>query len=280
MRQFLLVIVLVGAAFGGGALVSGPGFRWAQEHLLDYMGLKDGGEIDSLELTPPPDAQAKKAGAADDEPPRAPEPKVAPAPAPAAASDLAAAPPVAPEANPPTLPEPKVTEPFKETQAARPESPSPSPSPAPAAEPAKGGGPALLGALSSILSPAPAASPTPPPTGTAQPKAEPPALLDPGVSPSSIPAHEPSPAPAAPATAGGDWAEVRRKLAAAGVSRYEIVGDPAGPVVFSCLIPLAGKQAVTQRFEAEGDDELQAALSALKRINLWRASQGVAPGSQ
>ena len=56
MRQVLLVIVLVGAAFGGGALVSGPGFRWAQEHLLDYMGLKDGGEIDTLELTPPPGA--------------------------------------------------------------------------------------------------------------------------------------------------------------------------------------------------------------------------------
>ncbi|WP_165075887.1 hypothetical protein [Paludisphaera rhizosphaerae] len=262
MRQFLLVIVLVAAAFGGGALVSGPGFRWAQEHLLDYMGLKDGGEIDSLELTPPPGAQAKpNTLMASSEPPRAPEPKPAPAPAPAATADL------------PVLPEPKVTEPFKETQAALAGSPAtPTPTPAPAAEPAKGGGgggPALLGALSSILTPAPAPAEQP------KPKTDSPPPLDLGVAPSSLPAAESS-----TAATGGDWAEIRRKLAAAGVSKYQVEGDPSGRVVFSCLIPLAGKQAVSQRFEAEGDDEVQAAQSVLKRINLWRASQPVAPGSQ
>jgi hypothetical protein len=58
-----------------------------------------------------------------------------------------------------------------------------------------------------------------------------------------------------------------------GISRYTIEGQPGGRVLFSCLIPLAGRQAVTQRFEAEGDDALQAARAALRRVALWRASQ-------
>ena len=53
-----------------------------------------------------------------------------------------------------------------------------------------------------------------------------------------------------------------------GVSRYTMDGEPGGRVVFSCLIPLAGRQAVAQRFEAEGDDMVQAAQAL--RIALWR----------
>ena len=56
------------------------------------------------------------------------------------------------------------------------------------------------------------------------------------------------------------------------MTRYTIDGVPGGRVSFSCLIPLAGKQAVTQRFEAEGDDEIQAARAALRRIALWQAT--------
>ena len=44
-----------------------------------------------------------------------------------------------------------------------------------------------------------------------------------------------------------------------GVSRFTIEGKPGGPIVFACLIPVAGRQAVTERFEAEGDDIIQAA---------------------
>lgn len=251
MRQVLLVIVLVGAAFGGGALVSGPGFRWAQEHLLDYMGLKDGGEIDTLDLSPPP-------GAAN---PGVAEPLAGPA---AAKSAPATA------AIPPPAPTPRATEPFTEAQAT-----APAPSPAPAAEApkapaeaAQAAGAGMLGALNAMLTP---------------PKAAEPAPADPAIAPSSLPPLEAAPAPApasAPtgtatastSTPGGEWAEIRRKLDAAGVSRYTIEGEPGGRVVFACLIPLAGKQAVSQRFEAEGEDEFQAAQSVLKRINLWRAS--------
>ena len=37
-----------------------------------------------------------------------------------------------------------------------------------------------------------------------------------------------------------------------GVSRFTVEGKPGGPIVFACLIPVAGRQAVTERFEAEG----------------------------
>src|SRR5271166_2431587 len=54
MRQFVFVIVMIAAAFVGGAVVNGPGFRWVQARLLDYMGLKNGGEIASVDLPQPP----------------------------------------------------------------------------------------------------------------------------------------------------------------------------------------------------------------------------------
>ena len=57
-----------------------------------------------------------------------------------------------------------------------------------------------------------------------------------------------------------------------GVSRFTIDGEPGGHVVFGCLIPLAGRQAISQRFEAEGEDVIQAAHAALRRIVLWRAT--------
>jgi hypothetical protein len=60
-----------------------------------------------------------------------------------------------------------------------------------------------------------------------------------------------------------------------GVTRFTIEGEAGGRVVFSCLIPLAGRQAVSQRFEADGDDMAKAAQAALRRITLWRASQAM-----
>ncbi|SIO39739.1 hypothetical protein SAMN05444166_4362 [Singulisphaera sp. GP187] len=74
-----------------------------------------------------------------------------------------------------------------------------------------------------------------------------------------------------------DWAEIRRRMAALGVSRYGIEGEPNGKVRFHCVIPLAGRRAVAQQFEAEGDDELQAAEVALRRVALWRATENPGP---
>jgi hypothetical protein len=63
------------------------------------------------------------------------------------------------------------------------------------------------------------------------------------------------------------------KMQTLGVSRFSVEGEPGGQVVFACLIPLAGRQAVTQRFESSGDDVIQAARAALRRVILWRATQ-------
>jgi hypothetical protein len=70
---------------------------------------------------------------------------------------------------------------------------------------------------------------------------------------------------------------LQRKMQTLGVTRFTIDGDPGGRVVFSCLIPLAGRQAVSQRFEAEGDDVVGAAQAALRRVALWRATQPSSP---
>jgi len=76
-----------------------------------------------------------------------------------------------------------------------------------------------------------------------------------------------------PASSRDEWGTIRQKLKMLGVTRYTIEGEPGGRVAFSCLIPLAGRQAVTQRFEAEGDDEIRAARATLRRIALWQATE-------
>ncbi len=50
MRQLVLVVVLVGAAFLGGAFVNGPGLRWVQTQVLGSLGLEEGGEIAKVDL--------------------------------------------------------------------------------------------------------------------------------------------------------------------------------------------------------------------------------------
>ena len=58
-----------------------------------------------------------------------------------------------------------------------------------------------------------------------------------------------------------------------GVSKYWVEGAPGGAVTFRCLVPSAGDNAVGQQFEAEGDDELRAAESALRRVAVWQATE-------
>lgn len=271
MRQALFVMAVVGAAFVGGAVVNGPGFRWAQERLLLYMGLQDGGEIASIDLPPAPgEAPIADAPTVEDPPTvgkRDPEVHQTASTTTAAPNERRAL----SQGIPAPKAEPRATEPFVEADADKPEAES-------SASPLLG---ALVGALKQTA---------PPPGGadgpTEEPVSEPeseaaPAPLDPSVAPALLASLSPSSsasdsesAPEAASTGeSGDWTELRGKLSAAGVSRYTIEGEPGGRVVFVCLIPLAGKQAVSQRFEAEGDDEFQAARAALRRINLWRAAQ-------
>lgn len=355
MRQAIFVVVLV-VAFLGGAMVNGPGIRWAQSRLLDYMGLKDGGEIASIDLPPASSGSADPQHLAGAPTVTELSPRIAVAGT-ESASKLndnrkldnthglkgnaqagsvaramsATASRTEMQGSPPPLPVP--------TAVPEPEAPRPSDSHDPSA-PARRLGPGTdaaassatrsaresrVGKNSSSSSPvAPAVelprdsrSGSPPhvePDGSETPGPSP-APLDPSVGPAllaslspsssaqpgtanrakadTIPlevapmsppsgsSHPPSSTPAgsAPRTfgatgeSGADWADLRRKMQSLGVTRYTIEGKPDGRVVFSCLIPLAGRQAVSQRFEAEGDDELQAAQVAIRRISLWRATR-------
>lgn len=267
MRKALFAVVLVAASFAGGAVVNGPGLRWAQTLVMNRLGL-DG----------------------DDEPAA---PKTATATATAAAEEIPARP------IPPLIVEP-ARAPAPVAQAPRPEpSGTASKREAPPAPPATASASALP-----ALTPIPAATtqppdPVAPPALAHDPEPETPPLTvasrepdqdqdkdkdkDKGADPSvrlaaatnpeadAAPAETTAPGAAAP---GGGWAEVRETMRKLGVSRYGVEGDPNGRVRFHCLIPLAGRRAVGQHFEAEGDDDLQAARAALKRVTLWKAAGG------
>ncbi len=129
---------------------------------------------------------------------------------------------------------------------------------------------------------------------TGPPKVEVPVPDDPEPMPRPLPAprlSEPSPpapmpeavALPSPATSPGfrsgsmpgaeDWAAICRKMKAMGVSRYGVEGEPGGRVRFHVLIPLAGRRAVAQQFEAEANDALEAAQLTLRRVALWKATE-------
>jgi hypothetical protein len=300
VRQVVLVVVLVGAAFLGGAFVNGPGLRWVQTQVLGSLGLDEGGEIATVDLkggagpdkagdkanpgepargpvAPVPGLVAEpgaKAEASERRPIRreasegagAPRPPTSTAPAPPRSIPDPTAPadppplsaPVAGPARPPRDPD--------VTRASAPATSSASPATAPTpADRDREARPTLVDSLASLMpSPAPA-----PPEGLAPP------------APTPAPAPTPSPSSPAPNRPGDDdWATLARKMQVLGVSRFTIEGQPGGRVVFSCLIPLAGRQAVAQRFEAEGEDAPQAARAALRRVALWRAAQSSQPSQQ
>jgi len=73
--------------------------------------------------------------------------------------------------------------------------------------------------------------------------------------------------------AAGEKGDLRRRMKTLGVTRYWVEGEPGGPSRFRCVIPTAGGRAVGQHFEAEGDDDLQAAEAALRRVALWKATE-------
>jgi len=259
VRQAILVIVLVAASFLGGAFVNGPGLQWAQTRLLRSLGLNNGGEIASVDL---------KATASAETMPDGPGPaKVVDM----TASGLAAVPAVPAE---------------DESSEHKASDRHPLPQPRPKSKPGGAESPRSQPSVASAPSPArPSLALTKTSTGVSA-SLDPhvaPAILDslaallpstPPVSGSSLPSSSRSPSAAKSVGDSGDeWAVLERKMQSLGVSRFMIEAEPGGRVVFSCLIPLAGRQAIAQRFEAEGDDMVQAAHAALRRIGLWRATQ-------
>src|SRR5262249_49086392 len=105
------------------------------------------------------------------------------------------------------------------------------------------------------------------------------AAVDPHVSRAALTTDSPS-APASPAASErgpDDWGTIRQKMRELGVARYGIEGEPDGRARFHCVIPLAGRRAVSQQFEADGSDALEAAQATLRRVALWRATEPPVP---
>lgn len=329
MRKAIFAVMLVGASFAGGAVVNGPGLRWAQTMILSHLS-GDGDDNDEHDetadsavtpkstvgqepLAPIPSDPIAPAGAVVTSP-ASPEKDAAkpetPRPEPAAAAAIADAAAISagqrPQPAAPTLP--------KSDQERRLGAETPEFATAPA-ELKSSNDPEI--ALTNVPSPLPESHSTPlepldplPPLaltvpdaadnkekgqasgwgdapGSAPAAAVPPRSLGADATSSPKPLTAPALdqnkakngsalAVAAPRPPS-DWAEIRRRMAALGVSRYGIEGEPNGKVRFHCVIPLAGQRAVAQQFEAEGDDELQAAEVALRRVTLWRATEN--PGS-
>ena len=255
IRRALFALMLIGAAFVGGAAINGPGLAWLQRNFAGGPSII----VDSIaSVRPDPSGQRS--------------PKQFP---------TASKPPLVveiPKGAPPSTSKPKPKKVEAELalndMPLMPESPS---------------------APASALAPIPSAEPTPindddppiPPLPQVQVQAKPqapePARLprlatppksDPITRLASVDRAEhpsPNPTPTATAPAPG-WADLRRRMKALGVSRYTIEGETDGRVRFRCVIPVDGLKAIAHQFEAEGDDESQAAEAALKRITLWKAT--------
>jgi hypothetical protein len=286
VRRAILIVVLVAASFLGGAFVNGPGLQWAETRVLRSLGLNNRGEIASVDLKPAVSSETSldelrsaKPGTDVPEGPHAPMPSLltehefsqhdnsdrpstlqARPKSDSVGSDMAGVGvrPTAPSSikkRPIALT--KVLEQrgaladsnVKQTSVtSRPVGSGDSERPDPNAKPD------ILDTLAALL-----------PSNSESSASH------------SLSSSTPSSPPAStrkPIVDGSDnWAVVERKMQSLGVSRYTIEGEPGDRVVFSCLIPVAGRQAIAQRFEAEGDDMVQAAQAALRRIALWRATQ-------
>jgi hypothetical protein len=289
VRQVMLVVALVGASFLGGAYINGPGLQWAQSKVLHFIGLDNGGEITSVDLKPAVASDggidrtaSARPGNGTVQGPVAPMPSL-----------------VAEDESPG-----HVTSNHQSTSRADQKSPSERPGSRPSQRPPSSG-------LLTKGSPA-AGKPSTwdnAPSDTDVARADMTSMSTParGVLPrelstglvaldslatqlssdsSSSGSGSVSPASSSPvatptlrsATNRSDaWVVLERRMRSLGVSRFMVEGEPGGRAVFACLVPLAGRQAVTQRFEAVGDDVVEAARAAVGRITLWRATQ---PSSQ
>jgi hypothetical protein len=283
VRKAILVVMVVAASFLGGAFVNGPALQWVETRVLRSLGLTNGGEILSVDLKPVVSSDtsgdelrlAKQANGT-------PEGPCAPMPSLLTEhessqhdnSDRPSTLQAGPKSN--------------SIGSALPSSQIPSTSPSSIKHPvvvtkspehrARPADPDVKQA-SAISRPADSDDLERADTNAKRDILDTLAALLPSKSESSS-AQLPSSSLLPPASTrkpvmgtSDNWAVIERKLQSLGVSRYTIEGKPGDHVAFSCLIPLAGRQAIAQRFEAEGDDMVQAAQAALRRITLWRATQ-------
>jgi hypothetical protein len=279
VRQAILIAVLVGAAFLGGAVVNSTGVQWVQSRVLRMLGLKNGGEIAAVDL------ESSGNGPIGLEAPESLE-------RPTASSSSSA----------PSVPEVSSEEPFPKKDPSK-DGIEVKPGPQ-----ISRGGPGLERSPDTILPSATSArpvtksssgatdlvdhnvvraggsarpqlsfGPSPPETGgtRAQTPSNSPSAVLPGESSVKLDA-KPGPSQVERESTrftAQEWASVESRMQTLGVSRFTAEGKPGGPITFACFVPLAGRQAISERFEAEGEDVIQAAKAVLRRIVLWRATQ-------
>jgi hypothetical protein len=273
IRKTLLVVVLVASSFSGGAVVNGPGLKYAQSWIQARIENSGGAEVEvaDAELDGFPTAPMPPIVSEETSEVAAPgllaTQTESPAPEPAPPADPA----VTPAATPPAeTPAPPPTAP--------PAAPAATPAPAnatPPAQPAPAAttpAPATTDWADAPDSQAPAAAVVPGRPAAGEEASAPPPLATPTTA-TEPPASTPTPAPAEPAATAEAWTLLSQRMSAAGITRYWVEGEPGGRVRFRCAIPLAGERAVAQQFEAEADDLPAAAQAALNRITLWRATE-------
>jgi hypothetical protein len=225
LRRLIFALILIAAAFAGGAAINGPGLAWLHRTVL-------GGPTILVDGAPTPSASSK--------PPKPfPTAKTAPL-----AVDLHQAPPT------------KTPGPALEVD-------PPLPLEAPAPDPAPPTRSAVAKQAPTGLDP----GGSPPADRLASAERRGPPAEPPSISPPNLPSSGQDPAQAR------GWAEIRRRMRTLGIARYTIEAETDGRVRFSCVIPVEGLRAVGHHFEAEGDDEYQAAEAALSRIALWQATE-------
>jgi hypothetical protein len=282
VRQAILIALLIGAAFLGGACVNGPGSQWIQSRVLRLLRLNNDGEIAAVDLESSLNGEIGSEHAE-----------------PLNQRAMITSGPIAP--IPSIVSEDKVSKedtPRKTTASQRrPKSPK---NGLGSDQPRQSSFPSATSPRSVMISSSDLGAPLDQQLMLARCDSLPQSLPSRSAPPSTMPgapvildslaallppcdSSKNAPVPRLMRSSteskptrvvGGDeWALLENRMQALGVSRFTIDGKPGGPVVFACLIPRAGRQAVTERFEAEGDDVIKAGQAVMRRVVLWRVTQ-------
>ena len=275
MRQAIVIVLLIGAAFLGGAFINGPRLQWVSSRTLRLLGLSNGGEITAVELKSNLNSKI--------EPDAAETPNqrisvtgspVTPTfskteniihrqnvPATVMGSGSVALSPkkvsISGAANQPFLPSATLLRSVTKSSSVTRASPdhevirtridtleqSLPPQITPRISTPRS--PAILGSLAALLPPS-----------------------SPQTKSATSPLIHPSSKSKPTQSFGKEWLLIESRMQVLGVRSFTIEGKPGGPVVCACVIPVVDHQAVTERFEADGDNILQAAQAVTRRAIL------------
>ncbi len=249
MRKALLVLALIAASFAGGAVVNGPGLAWLRANL--------GISLLEVESQAGENKPKQESGT--------PHPSDPPAPAVLSPASGEKSPETSPDqirpnakasrrdtVNPPDLKPPSAARTAPKTTRST--------------------------IAESVESPPAVSLDLPPSTHDAAskdssaPRDE--SILKTAVTP-PVPFAQPETSRAAENSSDplGSWAAIDRRLRSLGVRQFWVEGQPGQPVRFRCVVPVIGRGAMSQMFEAEAANLEAAAGLVARRITLWKATE-------